>query len=43
MAPQARVPVEALDVLGAEARASPRVVGLVHVTGFDVPHTAGGL
>lgn len=26
-----------------EARASPRVVGLVHVTGFDVPHTAGGL
>jgi hypothetical protein len=40
MALQARVPVEALG--RAEARASPRVVGLVHVTGFDVPLTAGG-
>jgi hypothetical protein len=37
------VPVEAFGVLPAEVRTSLRVVGLVHVTGFDVPRTAGGL
>ena len=37
------VPVEAFGVLPAGVRASLRVVGLVHVTGFDVPGTAGGL